>query len=60
MERSQRANGRGLTQEKDVPWTTDFPVMRTGFREVADQYFGMQRMATTTSQLSRSGGVARR
>ena len=29
------------------------------FREVADQYSGMQWMAMTTSQLSRSGGVAR-
>ena len=60
MERSQGANGRELTQEKDVPWTTDAPVMRIGSREVADQYSGMQRMVTTTSQLSRSGSVTRR
>ena len=46
-------------QEKDIPWTTDAPVMRIGSREVADQYSGMQHMVTTTSQLSRSGVVAR-
>ena len=57
---SQRANGRGLALKKDLPWTMDAPVMRIGSREVVDQYSGMQWMATTTSQLSRSGGVARR
>ena len=57
---SQRANGRGLALKKDLPWTTDAPVMRTGLREVAHQYSGMQGMAKTTSQLSRSEGVARR
>ena len=40
MERSQGANGRGLTQEKDVPWTTDAPVMRISFRVVADNILG--------------------
>ena len=46
-------------QKKDVPWTMDAPVMKIGFGEVADQYSGMQWMAMTSSQLSRSGGVAR-
>ena len=54
-----RRQWKRIDAKKDVPWTTDAPMMRIGSREVVGQYSGMQSMATTTSQLSRSGGVAR-